>query len=288
MNKVYDRNINKLYEEDIPKSLSFFYNNFIGRIILKILITKPITQLSSIYMNSRLSKLRIKKFIKTNNIDMSEYNKEDYNSFNDFFIRKIKVTKRKKDKNKENFISPADSRLSVYKIDKNTSFKIKNSKYTVSELIKDESLAKEYKNGYCLIFRLSVDDYHHYSFVDDGLLLSQKEIQGVFHTVNPIASKKYKVYSENNRVVNILKTNNFDKIVYVEVGALMVGKIKNKVVKKFKKCEEKGYFCFGGSTIVILVKENIIKLDSDILKYSNKDIEVKVKMHEKIGEKVGV
>ena len=287
MNTIYDRSINKLYEENIPKSLSFFYNNFIGRIILKILITKPISRLAGIYMDSKLSKLKIRKFIKKNNIDMSEYQKENYMSFNDFFIRTIKVSKRKKDKNKFNFISPADSRLSVYKIDKNTKFKIKNSIYTVSELIKDKELAKEYKNGYCLVFRLSVDDYHHYSFTDDGILISQKEINGVLHTVNPIASKKYKVYSENNRVVSVLSTRNFGKIVYVEVGALMVGKIKNKIVNKFKKCDEKGYFCFGGSTVVILVKQNIIELDEDILKYSKKDIEVKVKMYEKIGKKVG-
>ena len=68
----------------------------------------------------------------------------------------------------------------------------------------------------------------------------------------------------------------------------MVGKIKNKIVRKFKKCDEKGYFCFGGSTVVILVKENVIELDEDILSYSKKDIEVKVKMYEKIGKKVGV
>ena len=44
----------------------------------------------------------------------------------------------------------------------------------------------------------------------------------------------------------------------------MVGKIVNNVQETFTKGEEKGYFKLGGSTIVILLKENQIILDKDI------------------------
>ena len=78
-------------------------------------------------------------------------------------------------------------------------------------------------------------------------------------------------------------TNNFGKIIYIEVGALLVGKINNYNKDKYVKGEEKGYFELGGSTIVILTSDKV-KIDNDIINYSNKGIETKVKYGERIGE----
>ena len=76
----------KDYLEERPSSfLKFLYYNPLGRILLKITITKPISNIGGFYMNTRLSKGKIKKFIINNNIDMSEYHKENYKSFNEFF-----------------------------------------------------------------------------------------------------------------------------------------------------------------------------------------------------------
>ena len=72
----------------------------------------------------------------------------------------------------------------------------------------------------------------------------------------------------------------------MEVGALMVGKIVNHEVKSFKKGDEKGYFLFGGSTVVIIVKENEIEIDKDILENSKKGIETRINARETIGKKV--
>ena len=71
----------------------------------------------------------------------------------------------------------------------------------------------------------------------------------------------------------------------MEIGATMVGKIYNYKKKKFKRGEEKGYFLFGGSTVVIIIKENIIKIDEDILNNSKNKIETKVKQGNKIARK---
>ena len=83
----YDLNNKKYIESDTNKSLLFLYNTFIGRIILKIAITKPISNIYALYMNSRLSKRKIKKFIIDNKINMDEYISKEYTSFNDFCIR---------------------------------------------------------------------------------------------------------------------------------------------------------------------------------------------------------
>ena len=95
--------------------------------------------------------------------------------------------------------------------------------------------------------------------------------------------KDYKIYKENHRVITKLNTDNFQDIIYIEVGALSVGKIINHDFKKFKSCDEKGYFKMGGSTIVILTKDKVLNIDNDILKHATKDIEVKIKYGEKIG-----
>jgi len=116
-----------------------------------------------------------------------------------------------------------------------------------------------------------------------GVLKDKKVINGCLHTVGPIASKRYKVYSENHREYSVLAMKNFGEIIQIEVGALLVGKIKNHPVTTFNRGDEKGYFCFGGSTIVLLFKGNTIKVDEDIISYSQKGIETKVKMGEKIG-----
>lgn len=284
---IYNYNTKELTEEKPDKLLSFLYNNLMGRIILRIIITKPISVLGGIYMNSRLSKYRIKRFIKKSGIDMSDYPSENYKSFNDFFTRKIKSNKRKINKDNNVLISPCDSKLSVYKIDNKMKLTIKNSIYTVEELLQDSLLAKEYKNGTCLVFRLSVDDYHRYHYLDSGKTLLNKKINGVFHTVNPLAFKRYKVFSENSREYTVMDTDNFEKIIQVEVGALMVGKIKNNNKKVFTRGEEKGYFCFGGSTIVVLFKKDTILVDDQIISNSNASIETKVKLGCVIGRKLG-
>lgn len=275
----------KEYIEESPKSANFLYKNIIGNLCLKLVNKRCFSLIIGSFMNTKISTKLIKNFIKKNNIDMSDYEEKKYNSFNDFFIRKIQKNKRVIDINKQSLISPSDSKLLVYKISNDLKVNIKGLNYTMSELFKDDNLVKEYKNGYILIFRLGVDDYHRYIYIDNGSLIKTKQVNGVFHTVGPIAFKKYKVLKENQREYSILKTNNFDTIVQMEVGALLVGKINNYNKETFTRGEEKGYFLFGGSTIVVMIKD-IVKINEEIIKYSLSDIEVKVKMGEKIGEKI--
>ena len=86
--------------------------------------------------------------------------------------------------------------------------------------------------------------------------------------------------------MTLLKTDNFGDCVYIEVGALLVGKIVDHQIMDFNKGDEKGYFLMGGSTIVILLKGSTVKIDGDILVHSAQGIESKVKMGEKIGVRI--
>lgn len=282
---IYIRNNNTYIEEKESLLLKILYNTFFGRLILKIFTYKWFTSLGGLLLNSSFSKIFIKRFIRKNKIDMNEYTQAKYKSFDDFFTRKIKKDKRKLNKDDNILISPCDSKLSIYKITTNQTFKIKNSIYTVAELLNDPKLAKKYNGGYCLVFRLCVDDYHHYHYIDDGILQKGKKIKGMFNTVRPIAHKKVKVFSENTREWNLLKTKNFGDIVQIEVGAMMVGKICNLEKQTFKKGDEKGHFRFGGSTVALLFEKDKIVLDEDILRENELENEIEVKLFEKIGRK---
>lgn len=279
---VYNRTT-KEYEENYQHgatALNFLYNTVIGRILLKIIINPVISKIIGFYHDTFLSKPKINKFISKHNIDMTSYEKKEYKTFNDFF------TREKKNKNinrkKGEFASPGDSKLLIYKITNKLKVKIKDSEYTLNELVDNKINLDDYKNGYCLVFRLALDDYHRYCFPDSGELIETHNIKGKLHTVSSI-SKDYKIYKENHRVVTKLNTDNFQDIIYIEVGALSVGKIINHDITKFKSCQEKGYFKMGGSTIVILTKDKVLNIDKDILDNATKDIEVKLKYGEKIG-----
>lgn len=282
--KIVDRKTGKSKEIVYSKSLKFLYKNIFGRIILKIIYFPFISKVVGKYMDSKLSRNRIDKVIKKNSINMNLFEKKEYASFNDFFTRyKNNICI---DYKKNHFISPCDSKLLAIKLNKDSSFDIKGSVYNLKNII-DMDLSSKYKNGYALIFRLEVGDYHHYHYVDSGTLEDYKYIKGILHTVQPIAYTKYPVYHRNSREYTIMHTENFDDVIEVDVGALMVGKIvNNKEKKEFKKGEEKGYFMFGGSTIILFVKENILEIDNDILMNSALGNETIVSVGEKIGIRI--
>jgi phosphatidylserine decarboxylase len=258
----------------------FLYNTIIGRLILKLLYLPFISKLGGFYMNTPLSKLKIKRFIKKNHLNMDDYEYQKYPNFNAFFTRKIKPSARIINKDDNALISPCDSKLMVYKIDNNI-FKIKHSYYQIKDLIKDDI---NITNGYALIFRLCVDDYHHFCYIDSGTKGENIHIKGIFHTVRPLSNNKYPVYILNDREYTILHTDHFGDVYDIDIGAMMVGKIVNiQSSGKYQKGEEKGYFKFGASTIILLI--NNIEIDKDILNNSINNIETIVKYGEKIGKK---
>ena len=266
--------------------LKALYGSTLGRILLKPLVTPVVSKVAGAFLSTKCSCVLIKPFIRSNNIDMSQFEDVEYKSYNEFFSRKIRKGARTIDMDSNHFISPADSKLTVLPITNDTRFTLKHTEYSVSSLLNNKELAHEYQGGYAFIFRLTVDDYHRYGYVDDGVKENNIHIPGKFHTVNPIANDYFPIYKENTREYSILHSQNFCDIVMMEVGALLVGKIVNLHEEaEVKKGQEKGYFQFGGSTVVLLTKANAVQVDEDILENSKDGIETIVKYGEKIGMK---
>lgn len=289
MIKDRDNNVVRYGESKQEKILELLYGNPFGRMLIKPLISPKLSAAVGKIMDSRLSKPLVKPFIRSNGIDVNDFEMSGVNTFNKAFSRKIKDGKRPVDMKKESFISPCDAKLSVYEISKDSTFKIKNSIYSVSDLVKSKKLAEKYLGGWCMIFRLECSDYHRYCYVDNGCKGRNFHIKGQLHTVNPIALRKYNIYKRNSREFTVLHTQNFGDITQIEVGAMLVGKIANHHSScTFKKGQEKGMFLYGGSTIVLLVQKNKVMPCYEFLRNTEQGCETIVRYGEKIGVRYNV
>ena len=130
------------------KVLSFLYTNIIGRMLLKLLVDRRVSVLSGRLLDSPVSTLLIQPFIKKNGICMKDYENRQYQSFNDFFTRKVQAEKRPVCHDPSILISPCDCKACVYPISRKTTFSVKNTEYTLRSLLRSPSLAKRFENGY--------------------------------------------------------------------------------------------------------------------------------------------
>ena len=259
------------------KLLSFLYTNTLGRMLLKPLVQPQVSKLAGRYLSSSHSCRLIPGFIEKNNIDMDIYEEQDYQSFNDFFTRKIKAGYRPIPEDSDVLISPCDCRATVYSIQENTTLSIKNTEYTLRSLLRSPKLAKRFRGGYAYVLRLTVEDYHRYIYAVTGKKSKNYHIDGSFHTVNPIANDYLPIYKENTREYTVIHSREFGDVLQMEVGALLVGKIKNHDGSGFvTRGEEKGYFEYGGSTIIVLTQKNAATPRSDLLKNTANGYETKV------------
>lgn len=267
-------------------ALVFLYKSLPGRALLRLLVRPAVSKSFGFLMDRPASRAFIRGFVKRNRINTDDYRDVKYTSFNHFFAREIKKELRPFPGGARELAAPCDGKLTAYPVAANSAFRIKNSLYDLGGLLEDNGLAREFVDGACLIFRLTPDDYHRYSYIDDGEILFCRQIKGVLHTVRPISRSRYNVYGQNSREYTVMRTKNFGKVVQMEVGALLVGRIINHMAEgSFHRGDEKGRFEFGGSTVVMLFQKDAVTIDGAIRENTRRDRETVVKMGETIGQK---
>ncbi|KEH86441.1 phosphatidylserine decarboxylase [Clostridium novyi] len=295
MIKVFNRK-EKIY--DIEKVagdnyLKWIYSSPVGLNFLELMVKKKFfSKLYGKYCDSKHSAKKVSKFIDDFNINEKEFTlkKSDFKSFNDFFYRKLNNDARPIINDENILISPADGRLFAYEnIDIHNLIQVKGLTYSLDELLKNIELAEKYIGGTCLLFRLAPVDYHRFHFIDDGICEEAVKISGSYYSVNPIALEKVpKLFCENKREYSIFHSKHFGDVLYVDVGATCVGSIIQTYTpnEDVVKGDEKGYFKFGGSTIILFFEKDKIIVDKDIVEQTQKGFECKVLMGEKIGTKL--
>jgi phosphatidylserine decarboxylase len=280
--KVYGRRALALAYGDSIASHLFAY------FLLPLIARVPFfSRLYGLLQKRKGSHKKVAPFIEAYHVDTSEFLKLTFHSFNDFFIRKLQPLARPMAPGAKTIVMPADGRYLVFPDLRHVErFYVKGQEFSLSEFTQSAAYAHRYRDGSMVIARLCPTDYHRFHFPSDGVPSQPKQIQGALFSVSPIAlRKRLAILWENRRCLTEIATP-FGTTLYVEVGATCVGTIHQTFQPglAIRKGDEKGYFSFGGSCLVLLFEKGRIIFDRDLIENSARGIETKAKMGESLGQ----
>lgn len=237
------------------------------------------------------SRRKILPFVEKYDVNAEEIegSLDQFRSFNDFFTRKLKKEARPIAPSDEVAVIPADGRFLFFpQINCADGYHVKGKLFSLEELLLDAPLAKRYKEGSLVLARLCPTDYHRFHFPCMTTPGVARPVNGSLYSVNPLALRRQiSILAENKRVITELETEHFGTIAYIEVGATFVGTIHQTYLpgKLYEKGEEKGFFSFGGSTLILLFEKGKITFDDDLLMASRQKIEILCRMGQSMGKK---
>ncbi|SDY47912.1 archaetidylserine decarboxylase [Tindallia californiensis] len=271
-------------------SLRWAYETKLGRIAVEMLgKTKAMSCLCGFIQKRRFTRKKIAPFVEAMKIDMTEAileKPEEYSDFNDFFVRQLKPGSRIVNPDPLRLVSPSDGRILVYpSLEADQLIQVKGKKNSIKSLLGNNELSRYYSGGSAAVIRLAPCDYHRFHFPVNGVPKEAKLIKGYYYSVNPYAlNKTDEVYSRNKRMMTEIHIAGKEKIVMIEVGATMVGSIVQTYYPHMpvNKGSEKGYFQFGGSTVILLTRSNVIEWDRDLIQNTQGGYETLIKMGEAI------
>jgi len=296
------------------KLLHFLYHDPFGK-VLRYMMTKPwLSKLVGIFCNLRISTVlipsQIKNFKRHYAIDMNDFKQKIfYDSYNDFFTRKLAdISKRPFATAIDSLYgfdraicSPADSYVTAVQLkDESTTFKVKGAEFTLEKFVASEPLAKLYKGGTVVVFRLAPHHYHRYHFPFECFAAKPQKIRGIYESVNPVTygthAKTQVLHVNERRLVHLYSKKNEQHVLMIPVAALFVGAMHftfhtdNPLYNPFLECSkgaEVGYFEFGGSTVVLVFKPKSMQINQEILAHSCDGKEIEVKAGQQIGIWIG-
>lgn len=280
--KIYGRwALSLLYGESLgARIFSFFFLPLLARV-------PWISALYGYLQKRPRSARKVGPFIAAFNINASEFEKENFHSFNDFFIRKLLPKHRPIDPDPLSAVLPADGRYFVFPdLNVTPGFYVKGQRFDLASFLQDSALSYRLSSGSMVVARLCPTDYHRFHFPCAGVPQISRQIEGSLFSVNPIAlRKRLPILWENKRMVTEIETAEFGTLFFVEVGATCVGSIHQtyQAGRSVAKGAEKGFFSFGGSCIVLLFEKGRIRFDEDLVRNSEKGLETKALFGSSLG-----
>lgn len=279
--------LERVYGEGAVKWL---YGSASGKIIAPLVVAPLISKIYGWLQGTNWSAGKVNPFIQNFDIQLDDFeiqqqnSQTPYKSFNDFFIRPFKAGKRPFVEGNQ-MAAFAEARYYGYEaLSDSETIPVKGNFLSGPAVINSSKWTETFSGGPCLLARLCPVDYHRFHYPDNGKVLDHYRIKGQLHSVNPLAlQKRPDIFIRNERVVTILETENFGKLAYVEVGAVCVGKIvQSGSLESFSRGEEKGYFLFGGSTVIVFGEPGRWIPSEDILKATRAGHEVYVHLGDEV------
>ena len=255
------------------------YETLPGRALLHLLVKRPLfSRLYGRRMSAPASRKLIEPFIRDYGLNPSDFADPvgSFSNFNAFFSRKLKQSARPLDPAPVLF--PADGRhLGFAKASAIGSVFVKGQRFELPALLGSPELAEQYADGPLVLSRLCPVDYHRFHFPAAGTPGPSRLVNGPLFSVSPIALRRNLSYLwQNKRVLTPLATESFGTILLIDVGATNVGSIQQTFTpgQAVEKGQEKGYFEFGGSSLLTLFEPGRVQLAPDLLDHSARQTEL--------------
>ena len=290
--EYFDRYSGKIRREAIYGEdwLRWSYGTLMGRLVFSAVVKRAL--FSSWYgwrMKEPASREKIVPFCRDFGIDASEFEVavEEFQSFNDFFTRRLKKRARPVAKAEESVVFPVDGRhLGFPDLGSVEGIYAKGQRFDLASLIGDADCAERYRGGALVVSRLSPIDCHRFHFPIAGLPGPARLIWGCLASVNPLALREnIRILFENKRYVTKISSTNAGEVLFIEIGATCVGRVRQTYPRgeRVEKGAEKGYFEFGGSAVITLFEPGRIELSEDLRRHSEAGIELYAHMGDLMG-----
>ena len=271
--------------------LRWIYSTLLGRLTLETAVKrKAFSRWYGWRMSRPASRKLISGFIEQYELDAGEFLEplESYKTFNEFFYRKLKPSARPVAEGEDIAVFPADGRhLGFANVDAAEGVFVKGQRFDLAALLGSRELAERFAGGSLVLSRLCPVDYHRFHFPVEGVAAAApKQINGDLYSVNPIALRqRLAIFWENLRYLTLLTSSRFGHVAFLEVGATCVGSVTHThhSAAPFAKGDEKGYFAFGGSSVITIFEPGKIALSPDLLAHSAECREVYARMGDEMG-----
>jgi phosphatidylserine decarboxylase len=261
-----------------------------GRLALEAFVKRPFfSRWYGWRMNRSVSRRKILPFIRTYGLDINEFAAppESFRTFNEFFYRRLKPGARPVDADPAAVVFPADGRhLGFPDASKMAGVFVKGQRFDLARLLGNPELAARYARGTLVLSRLCPVDYHRFHFPLAGRQAETTQLNGPLYSVNPIALRRNLGYLwENRRTLTTLETEQFGRVLLLEIGATNVGAIVQTYQPgtPVAKGAEKGYFRFGGSSTMLLFEPERVRLADDLVEQSRHQRELYAHVGDRLG-----
>jgi phosphatidylserine decarboxylase len=275
--------------------LKWVYGSALGKLSMHALVKRGF--FSTWYgrrMDAPASRGKILPFIREFGVPVEEMEEpvEKFETFNQFFYRRLKPEARPIKGDDRVLVMPADGRhLLIEDVSAASDFWVKGVKFDLKAFVGDESLASEFEGGSLLISRLCPVDYHRFHFPCGGVAGPVELINGWLYSVSPLALRqRASILWENKRYRTAIEASGFGRVMFFEIGATCVGSVVHTSAEgaRVDKGQEKGYFRFGGSSVVTLVARGTVNWDEDLREQGARGVEVYARMGDRAGTNVNM